>query len=75
MEYQKVESYPDLVKDPTNNAILNTNLGSLMEYKKKKELHSTLDTLKTEVDSVKEELVCIKTYLAEIINRLNVDNK
>lgn len=75
MEYHKVESYPDLVKDPTNNAILNTNLGSLMEYKKKKELHSNLDTLKSEVDSVKEELVSIKHYLSEIIDKLNSNTK
>lgn len=64
MKLQKVQDYPDLVKDTSSKAVLNTNYAALLEYKKKQKMAK-------DVDSLKEDVQDIKNMLSTILDKLN----
>jgi cell shape-determining protein MreC len=63
MNYLPIENEPGFVKDRISNAILNTDLVALNEYKQKKKQLKTIQDLKNEINMLKEELVKIKNHL------------
>lgn len=74
----KVENAPGWVKDPSNKAVLNTDLSALEQRKldKKKNtqiniMESDIRNVKTELSDLKSEITDIKTILLEFINSKN----
>lgn len=61
--FLKIEDNPDYVKDPENNAILNTNIHAVLEHKQKKKQAATIRRMEQEINTLKEELSKIKTHL------------
>ena len=51
---QKVEDNPDLVRDTNTNALLNTSLSSLENYKKRKRRQKEIDRALEEINSMIE---------------------
>ena len=64
-EYVKTD-VPNLVKDPTSGAILNTDLKALEAFRKKKAL--SLDTEKR-LNKLESDLTFIKGALEELLRR------
>ena len=63
MRLYKVEDHPDLVKDMDSKAVLNTNYAALQEYKKKKQLLEEVQSLKDDVQDMKQTLNQILSLL------------
>jgi cell shape-determining protein MreC len=63
MNYLPIENEPGFVKDSISNAILNTDMVALNEYKQKKKQMKTIQDLKSEINMLKEELTKIKNHL------------
>jgi hypothetical protein len=63
MKLYKVENHPDLVKDMESKAVLNTNYAALHDYKKKKQLQEEVQSLKNDVQDMKQTLNQILSLL------------
>jgi len=63
MNLVKVEDHPHLVKDMDSKAVLNTNLAALTEYRKKKEMQEEIQSLKSDVQDIKNTLNTILSLL------------
>ena len=61
--FLRIEDNPDYVKDARNNALLNTNLAAVAEYKAKKKQNAKILSMEQEINILKEELEKIKTHL------------
>lgn len=61
--FLQVEDNPDYVKDMQTNAILNTNLSAVAEYKAKKKQAAKILNMEQEINMLKEELEKIKNHL------------
>ena len=55
----KVEDHPNLIRDSNSKALINTDIASLMEYKKKKQLEQEVKTLSQDVQEIKQMLLHI----------------
>jgi len=80
MEYVKIESNPTLFRDMTSNAIINTNKEEYLNYinrvSRQTSLNETItntteqiEVLKTEINSMKEDLSDIKIMLLSLIDK------
>jgi hypothetical protein len=61
--FLRIEDNPDYVKDIESNAILNTNLAAVADYKAKKKQAAKIISMEHEINMLKEELEKIKTHL------------
>ena len=61
--FLQIEDNPDYVKDRETNAILNTNLAAVAEYKAKMKQAAKFISMEHEINMLKEELEKIKTHL------------
>jgi hypothetical protein len=61
--FLKIDDNPDFIKDMENNAILNTNLAAVVEYKAKRKQDAKILSMEQEINMLKEELQKIKTHL------------
>jgi hypothetical protein len=72
MEYLKIEGHDNLLRDPNTNSIVNTNMAEYQEYimrkKSKTEDNQKIQTLETDVASMKDDLDEIKNLLRKLIN-------
>lgn len=59
----KIENEPSYVKDEYSNAILNTDLNSLADYKNRKKNVQLIKDMQLEINSLKHEIETIKTHL------------
>jgi hypothetical protein len=80
MKYVKIESSPSLVRDMNSNAIINTNKEEYLNYinrvSRQTSLNETLtnnteeiQVLKTEINSMKEDLSDIKNMLLSLMDK------
>lgn len=80
MKYVKIESNSSLVRDMTSNAIINTNKEEYLNYinrvSRQMSLNETIsntteqiEVLKTEINSMKEDLSDIKIMLLSLIDK------
>jgi|APGre2960657404_1045060.scaffolds.fasta_scaffold02342_11 hypothetical protein len=80
MEYVKIQSNASLVRDMTSNAIINTNKEEYLNYinrvSRQTSLNETIsntteqiEVLKTEINSMKEDLSDIKIMLLSLIDK------
>jgi hypothetical protein len=80
MDYVKIESSHSLVRDMTSNAIINTNTEEYLNYINRVSRQTKLNenvvnnveeiqVLKTEINSIKEDLSDIKTMLLSLMDK------
>lgn len=80
MEYVKIQDNVSLVRDMTSGAIINTNTQEYINYVSRVNLQSRLNetisnnseeiqVLKTEINSMKEDLSDIKTMLLSLMDK------
>jgi len=63
----KVKEHNNLVKDVRTKAILNTDINSYREAKKRRMESITLQSLTNDVNTIKNEFEEIKTLLKQIV--------
>tara|TARA_B100002019_G_scaffold174732_1_gene151034 strand:+ start:866 stop:1090 length:225 start_codon:yes stop_codon:yes gene_type:complete len=72
MNEVRVEGHSDLVRDPFTNAIINTNKNAHEEYisrrQQKQKESNKMETLESEVASLKDDLNEIKLLLRRLSN-------
>jgi len=70
--YSKVEGHPDLIRDNSTNAILNTNQNAYEAYLKmtelKQEEKKKVEFIERDLDTIKEEINQDKVLLQELLN-------
>jgi hypothetical protein len=64
---EKVKDEPNLVRDPFNKAILNTNNDALSAYKARRNKERKVET---EINSLKQEMSDIKTLMQRILDKI-----
>lgn len=67
---RKVEEAPNLERDDTTKAILNTDKNGLFAYKKQREMLTKLLVLDEEVYNIKKDVSDIKLMLVEALTAL-----
>lgn len=67
MNKLKVKEHNNLVKDVRTKAILNTDINSYREAKKRRMESITLQSLTNDVNTIKNEFEEIKTLLKQIV--------
>ena len=72
MEYLKIKGHDNLLRDPNTNSIVNTNMAEYQEYimrkKSKDEENQKIQTLESDVASMKDDLDEIKTLLRRLVD-------
>ncbi len=72
MEYLKIKGHDNLLRDPNTNSIVNTNMAEYQEYvmrkKSKNEENQKIQTLESDVASMKDDLDEIKNLLKRLVN-------
>jgi len=63
MNLVKVKDHPHLVKDLDSKAVLNTNYAALVDYRKKKQMQEEVQSLKSDVQDIKNTLNIILSLL------------
>ena len=70
-KYEKIEGSTSLIRDPSNRAVLNTNVKEVIAYKERRNLaikrEQTMQGVIEDINSVKGELKDIKLLLAQLI--------
>lgn len=61
--YTKVTDHPSLIRDNKSQALLNTDIGALNEYRNRKKLAERVDGLSNEISEIKNMLGLILTKL------------
>jgi len=65
----KVKDSSSLVRDSESKAILNTNLGLLESYRKKRSAHVDMINAIEDINTLKNELLEIKSLLKFIVDQ------
>ncbi len=63
----KIIDHPDLIRDMTSKAVLNTNLEKYNDYKKRKNFLKDLMNQGTEIETIKKDITEIKELLQALI--------
>jgi hypothetical protein len=61
----------NFMRDPTNNAVINTNVTAYSLYKQQRDSVRTIDSMGQEMDHLKSELSEIKQLLGQLIKNDN----
>ena len=61
----------NFMRDPTNNAVINTNVTAYTLYKQQRDSVRTIDSMGQEMDHLKSELSEIKQLLGQLIKNDN----
>jgi len=70
MKYAKVKENPDLIRDLTNQAILNTNIDALSAYKKRRQKEKEISDFTTEINTMKQDINELKTLMQRILEKI-----
>lgn len=66
-EYLKIEDAPDLIKDMSSGAVLNTNVQALEAYRRRREKLNKVDTLENKVASLEETINELKSLVIAVL--------
>jgi hypothetical protein len=65
----KVKDHKNLVRDPSNKAILNVDRKTFVELRERKETKVTIQSLREEIDDIKNDFQEIKDLLRQIASK------
>ena len=72
MEFVQVKDHENLVRDPSSNGIINTNIGEYEEYLSLRETANDKNdsdvSMKQDLDNLKGEINEIKSLLKELVH-------
>lgn len=68
--FLQVEDKPDLIRDSSNKAILNTNKQLLLDHRRKKEAMKRVLSDSKRIESLEQEITEIKSILTLILGKL-----
>lgn len=69
MKYIKVKDEPTLVRDPTNNAILATDIGAKKRFLEDQRKKVELDSIPARIENLENDIKTIKDLLIRFINK------
>lgn len=70
MKYAKVKENPDLIRDLTNQAILNTNIDALSAYKKRRQKEKEISDSLNDINTMKQDINELKTLMQRILEKI-----
>jgi hypothetical protein len=73
MKLLKVENEPGMARDPSNQAILSTDLSALQAYKIKRQKTAQIDAALDDINKLKEDMAEIKSLITKLISTTQVD--
>jgi hypothetical protein len=69
-KFSVVKEKPTLVRDESNQAILNTDNSSLIAYKKRKAHAKTVETSLQDINNMKQDINDLKTLMQRILDKI-----
>jgi len=66
----KVKENPDLVRDLSNQAVLNTNIDALTAYRKRREKAKEIDQIIGDINTMKQEMSDLKSLMQRILDKI-----
>jgi len=70
MKYAKVKENPELIRDMSSKAVLNTNQTALQSYKKKREKQQELKSAIDDINNMKQDINDLKTLMQRILEKI-----
>ncbi len=70
MKYAKVKENPELIRDMSSKAVLNTNQTALQSYKKKREKQNEIQSAVNDINSLKQDVNELKTLMQRILEKI-----
>jgi len=71
MDFLKIEDAPDLVKDTSSGAVLNTNLKSLEAYRKQRDKAKKVEQLESRVMVLESTVQELKNLVRKLTEKSN----
>lgn len=71
MDFLKIEDAPDLVKDTSSGAVLNTNLKSLEAYRKQRDKAKKVEQLESRVMVLESTVQELKNLVHKLTEKSN----
>ena len=71
MDFLKIEDAPDLVKDTSSGAVLNTNLKSLEAYRKQRDKAKKAEQLESRVAVLESTVQELKNLVRKLTEKSN----
>jgi hypothetical protein len=69
MDHLKVRDNPNLIRDKSSKAILNTDVSALNKYKEERDFKLKLQKIVEENDQMKNDIAEIKNLLLKVIEQ------
>jgi hypothetical protein len=70
MKYAKVKENPELVRDMSSKAVLNTNRTALQAYKKKREKQQEIQSAVDDINNLKQDVNELKTLMQRLLDKI-----
>jgi hypothetical protein len=67
--FVKIEGEDRFLKNVYNQALVNTDVASLKDYKNKKDLNRQVNEITGEINNMKTEMSEIKSLLQQLVNK------
>ena len=67
--FVKIEGEDRFLKNVYNQALVNTDVASLKDYKNKKDLNRQVTEITGEINNIKSEMSEIKSLLQQLVNK------
>ena len=66
----KVKDAPGLVRDVTNQAVLNTDIDALEAYRRKRNKQQELDVALSDINNMKSDIDQIKSLMQRLLDKI-----
>jgi protein subunit release factor A len=70
MKYAKVKENPELIRDMSSKAVLNTNRTALQAYKKKREKQQEIQSAVDDINNLKQDVNELKTLMQRLLDKI-----
>jgi hypothetical protein len=70
MKVVKVKDVPGMVRDTSNQAVLNTDISALEAYKRKRKKQQEIDEVISDINNMKSDMDQIKTLMQRLLDKI-----